>query len=277
MKKQGFKILHVGLLVLLCVLFVFPVYWMIITSLKPEAETIEWPPTLWPRDFTLENYQKLFAQAADAPVFTWFRNSAIAATSYALLSVTVSLLAGFALARMEFPGKKLYTSLLLLAMAVPGLILLLPSFVVVDALGWTDTLLAVILPHLGNTFGILLFAQFMKKIPRDIEDAAHIDGASSLQVLWYVMVPNVRPVILTLAVLNFMGNWNDYFWPFITLYSPEMRTMPIGMTTLQGRYEHFYGSMTAGATLMALPSIILFAFVMKHYVRSITLAGALKE
>jgi multiple sugar transport system permease protein len=264
-------------LLLLCVLFLAPVYWMVVTSVKPEGEAIEWPPTIWPRTFTFQNYRTLFAQSGDVPVFTWFRNSTLAATSYALLSVAICLLAGFGLARMEFPGKRLYASLLLLAMAIPGIILLLPSFVIVDFLGWTDTLYAIVLPHLGNTFGVLLFAQFMKKIPKDLEDAAHIDGATSLQVLWYVIMPNVRPVILTLLVLNFMGNWNDYFWPFITLYSPEMRTMPIGMTTLQGRYEHFYGSMTAGATLMALPSILLFLFVMKYYVRSITLAGALKE
>jgi len=277
MERKRQRIIRAGLVILLCLVFVFPVYWMIITSLKPEAETIEWPPTLWPRDLTLENYQNLFSNAEDVPVAKWFMNSAIAATCHSILSVTVCLLAGFALARMEFRGKQVYTGMLLLAMAIPGIILLLPSFVVVDGLGLTDTLLAIIVPHLGNTFGIILFAQFMRKIPRDLEDAAHIDGASSLQVLWYVMVPNVRPVILTLGVLAFMGNWNDYFWPFITLYSPEMRTMPIGMTTLQGRYEHFYGSMTAGATLLALPSIVLFAFVMKHYVRSITLAGALKE
>lgn len=269
--------LRIGVVVLLCAAFVFPVYWMVITSLKPEAETIEWPPTLWPRTWTFQNYRALFAQSADVPVFTWFRNSVIAATSYAILSVIISLLAGFALARMEFPGKRLYVSLVLLAMVIPGLILLLPSFVIVDSLGWTDTLFAIILPHLGNTFGILLFAQFIRKIPGDLDDAAHIDGATSLQVLRYVVLPNVKPVVLTLLVLNFMGNWNDYFWPFITLYSPEMRTMPIGMTTLQGRFEHFYGSMTAGATLMALPSVLLFIFVMKYYVRSITLAGALKE
>ncbi len=256
--------------------FLFPVYWMVITSLKPEAETLLWPPTLWPRIFTLENYRALMERSADAPVFLWFRNSLVAAASYAVASTVISLLAGFAVARMEFPGKRLYLSLLLMAMAIPGIILLLPSFIVVDFLGWADTLYAVILPHLGNTFGILLFAQFMKQIPKDLEDAARIDGATGLQVLRHIMVPNLRPVILTLFVLNFMGNWNDYFWPFITLYSPEMRTMPVGMVTLQGRYEHFYGIMTAGATLMAVPSIVLFALAMKYYVRSITLAGALK-
>ncbi len=264
-------------IILLCLLFLFPVYWVAITSFKPEAETIAWPPKLLPQPFTLDNYRNLLGDMTDTPVLLWFRNSLIAATCFSLLSVTISLLAGYAVARMEFVGKKLYVSLLLFAMAVPGIILLFPSFIVVDALGWLDTFYAIILPHLAGTFGILLFAQFLKKFPRDLEEAAFIDGANTLQVLWHVIFPHVKPIALTLVVLGFMGNWNDYFWPLIVLFSPGMRTLPIGMATLQGRYEQFYGTMTAGAAIMALPSILLFAGIMKYYVQAISMAGAIKE
>jgi multiple sugar transport system permease protein len=257
--------------------FLLPIYWLVVTSLKSEAENIAWPPTFWPQECTLENYREVVSHPEDTPVFSWFRNSLVAAASYSVLSVAIALLAGYALARMEFAGKRLYLILLLIGMAVPAIVLLIPSFIVVDALGWTDTLKAIIFPHLGNTFAILLIAQYLKKLPRDVEDAARIDGASSLKILIHIVVPFTKPVLVTLLVLNFMANWNDYFWPFITLYSPDMRTMPVGMATLQGRFFHFYGSMMAGAVLMALPSILLFILVQRYYIRAIGLSGALKE
>ncbi len=276
-RKNFAEWLRVLVILVLCVVFLFPVYWVAITSFKPEAETVTWPPKLLPQPFTLDNYTNLLSDMSDTPVLLWFRNSLIAASCYSVLSVTISLLAGYAVARMEFWGKKLYVSLLLFAMAVPGIIMLFPSFIVVDALGWLDTFYAIILPHLSGTFGIILFAQFLKKFPRDLEEAAFIDGATTMQVLCHVIFPHVKPIALTLLVLGFMGNWNDYFWPFIVLFSPDMRTLPIGMATLQGRYEQFYGTMTAGAAIMALPSILLFACIMKYYVQAISMAGAIKE
>jgi multiple sugar transport system permease protein len=276
-KIKLIKILHAFVLMFFSACFLFPIYWMLVTSFKPEQDIILWPPTLWPENFTFENYRSVTSHPEDTPIFRWFSNSLIAAISFSVLSVTINLLAGYALARLKFWGKKLYLLLLLIAMAIPGIILLIPSFIVVDFLGWTDTLNAIIFPALSGPFGVLLFYQFLSKFPKELEEAAAIDGASNFKILTSIIIPHTKPLIMTLLILGFMGNWNDYFWPFITLYSPEMRTMPVGMATLQGRFEHFYGIMTAGAVLMALPSILLFIIVQKYYIKAITLTGAIKE
>lgn len=269
--------LNALLLIAIAVAMLAPFYWMIATSMKTQAENMAWPLTFWPREWTLENYRRIFAHPEDTPVLLWFRNSVVAAGVYAVLSVALSLMAGFALARMRFAGRGLYLGLLLFALALPAIVLLIPSFLVVNGLGMTDTLWSIIIPGLCTPFGVLLVYQVLSKVPNDLEEAAVLDGATSLQVLWYLMIPSCKPVLITLLVLNFMGNWNDYFWPFINLFSPDTRTMPIGMATLQGRYELDYGSTMAGATLMALPSILIFICIQKYYIRSISLSGGMKE
>lgn len=257
--------------------FVFPLYWMGATSLKGEQEVVKWPPTLVPESPSLDNYKTVLSHQEDTPVFAWFKNSVIVASCYSILSVAVSLLAGYALARLVVVGKKVILTLLLIAMAIPSVVLIIPSFLLVDFLGWTDTLKAVIIPPLSAPFGVLLFYQYLSKFPKDLEEAAYIDGASSLRILISVIIPTAKPLVLTLVVMNFMAGWNDYFWPFLVLYSPKMRTLAVGMATLQGRFEHFYGQISAGAVMMALPSIILFILIQKYYVKAISLTGAIKE
>jgi multiple sugar transport system permease protein len=257
--------------------FIFPLYWMTTTSLKDQQEVVKLPPTLWPEKPSLDNYRGVLSHPEDTPVFTWLKNSLIVACGFAVLSVSVSLLGGYALARLIVIGKKTILTLLLTAMAIPGVVLIIPSFILVDFLGWTDTLKAVIIPPLSTPFGVLLFYQYLSKFPKDLEEAAYIDGASSLRILVSIIMPTAKPVVLTLLVMNFMAGWNDYFWPFIVLYSPEMRTMAVGMATLQGRFENFYGWVTAGAAMMALPSILIFILIQKYYVKAISLTGAIKE
>jgi len=250
---------------------------MTTTSLKDQQEVVKLPPTLWPEKPSLDNYRGVLSHPEDTPVFTWLKNSLIVALSFAILSVSVSLLAGYALARLVVIGRKTILTLLLTAMAIPGVVLIIPSFILVDFIGWTDTLKAVIIPPLSTPFGVLLFYQYLSKFPKDLEEAAYIDGASSLRILVSIILPTAKPVVLTLLVMNFMAGWNDYFWPFIVLYSPEMRTMAVGMASLQGRFENFYGWVTAGAAMMALPSILIFILIQKYYVKAISLTGAIKE
>ncbi len=203
----------------------------------------------------------------------WFLNSSVVAVTFSVLAVTICVLAAYPLARFEFRGQRIYTMAMLVTMVVPGIVLLVPNYVIVDRLGWTDTYAAVIFPGLGGVFGVLLLRQFFLSLPRELEEAAVMDGASSLQVLRHVIVPLSKPVVITLLVMSFMGSWNDYFWPLITLYSPQMRTLPVGMAALQGRYIHSYGAMMAGAVMIALPSILLFILVQKYYIQSIAQTG----
>lgn len=267
------KTLLLGLGVLLSVGFLFPVYWMLASAFKSEQEILKIPPSLFFFEPTLDNFRRILAHPEDTPVLRWFLNSTFVATSYAVLATAVSALAAFPLARMEFRGRGFYTALLFSSLIIPPIMLIIPSFVIVDWLRWTDTYAAVIFPGLGGVFGVLMLRQYFLALPADLEEAAAMDGANSWQVFRHVVLPLSESPLLTLLVMSFMASWNEYFWPLLTLYSPGMRTMPLGMATLQGRYTHHYGVMMAGALLIAIPSMILFVVVQKYYVRSIAESG----
>ena len=253
--------------------FIFPIYWMAVTAFKSESEILRFPPTLFPEEPTLANFETILAHPEDTPVLRWFLNSAFIACSFSVLAVSVCALAAYPLARMRFRARKLYIGTLLGSLVIPPMVLLIPNYVIIDWLGWTDTYLAVIIPGLGGVFGVLLLRQFFASLPKELEEAAVIDGASSWQVFRHVILPLSKAPLITLLVMSFMASWNDYFWPLITLCSPVMRTLPVGMATLQGRYVHSYGKMMAGALLIAIPSMLLLILVQRYYVRSIAQAG----
>jgi len=267
------RLLLLGLGAALATAFIFPIYWMAITAFKPEQEILQFPPTLYPHEPTTVNFAAILAHPEDTPVVQWFINSAVTATCHAMLAVIICAMAAYPLARMRFRGRKIYIGMLLGALIVPPMVLFLPNYVIVDSLGWTDTYLAIIMPGLGAAFGVLLLRQFFVMLPRELEEAAVIDGANSWHVFRHVIFPLSKSPLITFFVMAFMASWNDYFWPLITLYSPSMRTMPVGMAALQGRYIHSYGKMMAGALLIAIPSMLLFIFVQRYYVRSIAQTG----
>ena len=210
-------------------------------------------------------------------MFQWFINSLFAAVSYASLSVVVGVMAAFALARMQFRFRDAYFKIILASMAVPGMILFLPNYTTIDTLGWTDNLVAIIVPGLASTFGIFLLRQFFISVPKEIEEAAIIDGANIRQRIFYVIAPLAKESIIILWVMNFMSNWNDYLWALVVLYSPNKRTMPVGMSTLQGKYVTQYGPLMAGALFIAVPSILIFLLVQRYYIKGIDISGAVKE
>jgi multiple sugar transport system permease protein len=258
---------------ILAVITLFPLYWMLVTSLRHETQTTVWPPEFWPKDLTFENYRAILANTVDTPVLRWFVNSLIAATCFSLLSVAVCSLAAYALASFDFPGKNLYFGILISSMVVPGIVYLIPNYLTVDRLGWVDTYKALILPGLAGVTGVFLLRQFILSIPRSLQEAARIDGASRFWVYCRIVLPLSKPALLTYGLMGFLSNWNDYLWALIVMYSPEMRTLPVGILTLQGRYVHYYGKMMAGAFLTALPAIILFLIIQRHFVKGIVLTG----
>ncbi|HNS68228.1 MAG TPA: carbohydrate ABC transporter permease, partial [Mesotoga infera] len=170
-----------------------------------------------------------------------------------------------------------YFKIILASMAVPGMILFLPNYTTIDTLGWTDNLVAIIVPGLASTFGIFLLRQFFISVPKEIEEAAIIDGANIRQRIFYVIAPLAKESIIILWVMNFMSNWNDYLWALVVLYSPNKRTMPVGMSTLQGKYVTQYGPLMAGALFIAVPSILIFLLVQRYYIKGIDISGAVKE
>ncbi len=261
------------LAVVLALLMLFPMYWMFATSLKLEHNTTIWPPQFFPNPVTFDNYRAVLENTVDTPVARWFMNSLIVALCHTVGVLVVASLAAYALARLDFPGKEVYFWVCVGSMVVPGVIFLIPNYLTVDALGWIDRYPALIFPGMASAGAVFLLRQYFLGIPKALEEAALIDGASRFRIFWQIVLPLSKPVILTQGLMSFLGSWNDYLWALIVMFSQEMRTLPVGIMTLQGRYIHRYGTMMAGAFLTALPALILFVIVQRHFVRGIVLTG----
>jgi multiple sugar transport system permease protein len=258
---------------LLTVVFVGPLLLILLTSFKSQSESRTVPPTYLPTEPTLRAYDVLFFQDAASPVLRWFLNSLGAATMHAALVVTVCSLAGYALARMEFRFKRAIFAGIILTLFVPGFIFLMPNFLLLDKIGWLDTIWALVVPGAAGAFGVFFMRQFFVGLPVELEESARLDGATPLRTWWSIVLPNARPALVTLAVLSFLANWNDFIWPIYVLFSPERLTLPAGLSRLQGAYTIDYPVVMAGAMLAAIPVLALFAFVQRYVIEGVASSG----
>ena len=260
------------LLAILSIIFLGPLLIMFFTSLKTAGESQSVPPTLWPEAPTLRAYDILLS-AADNPIFLWFANSMVAASLHALLVVVTASLAGYALARMEFAGRNVIFGLIISTLFVPGFIFLMPNFLLLDAFGWLDTLLAIIVPGAAGAFGVFFMRQFFLGLPKEFEESARIDGAGPFTAFLRIMLPNAMPAMVTLLVLAFLANWNDFIWPLYVLFSDARLTLPVGLTKLQGAYTIDYPVIMAGAVIASLPVLILYIFVQRYVIEGVASGG----
>ena len=249
-----------------------PILFIILTAFKTVDESRTVPPTMVPASPTTRAFDVLFG-SDDAPVLTWFANSMIAATAHALLVVVVASMAGYALARMDFPGKRIVTALIISTLFLPGFIFLMPNFLILDRLQWLDTLWALIVPGAAGAFGVFFMRQFFTGLPKEFEESARVDGAGPFRTFFSIMLPNARPAIVTLIVLSFLANWNDFIWPIYVLFSPERLTLPVGLSKLQGAYTIDYPVVMAGAAIAAIPVLILFSFVQRYVIEGVAQGG----
>ncbi|HEY0070696.1 MAG TPA: carbohydrate ABC transporter permease [Chloroflexia bacterium] len=260
------------LMLLISALIVMPLVWMISTSLKPKSQwftkDIEWIP----RTFTLDNYQKLFSNPS-TPIANWFFNSVMIALASTALVLAVDALAAYAYARMEFPGRNLLFGLMLLTLFLPGMMFLVPNFLTVASLGLLNNPLGVILPGLAGVFGVFFLRQFFESIPKELEEAASIDGANRFQIFYQVVLPLAKPALATLGILTFLASWNDFLWPLLILREPKLQTLPPGLRTLQGAYSSEYGLMLAGAVIVALPVLLIYIVLQRYIVQSVASTG----
>jgi len=261
-------------ILLLAILWAAPLLYMLSTSLKPESQTISWPVRWIPAEPTLENYRAIMAATSDqSPLLRWMWNSFLTASLHTALVLLVSSLAAYAYARMQFRGRDALFAILMGTLMVPPVMNFVPNYIIVDRLGWLDTYAALIFPGLGGVFGVFLLRQFFLGIPRDLEDAARIDGAGPLRIYWTIVLPLAKPALVTLAIFTFMGHWNDFLWPLIVMNDPEMLTLPPGLALFQGKYITFYGKLMAGAMISALPVLIVFLFAQRFFIKGISLTG----
>jgi multiple sugar transport system permease protein len=260
---------YAGLL-LLTVLFVSPLVFMVSTSFKTNFEAAQ--PTWIPKEPTTEGYSFVFS-ASQTPVLRWFANSLLAAAGQTLLILVTASMAAYALARMEFPGKRLLTGLIIATIFIPPIVLLIPNYAIVAELGWLDSLTAVIVPGAAGAFGVFFLRQFFVSLPRELEEAAVLDGANRFQIFTRVILPLSKPALATLALLSFLVNWNDFLWPLYVLFSPERLTLQPGLSTLQSAFGTDYATIMVGGVIASVPVLILFVIAQRFIIEGVSRSG----
>lgn len=251
-------------------LIVIPLYWMIITSVKTQTAIFTYPIEWFPSDFTLANFADLFSRFPFGRVLV---NSAVVSVSYSVISIITCSMAAFAFAKIPFRGSEALLKVYLATLMIPFQSTLIPLFMLFNSAGLSNTYMSVIIPSLFRVFGIFLLVQHMRTIPDDYIDAARIDGASYLTVLWKVILPLSAPVIAGYAVITFMDAWNDYLWPLVMLTKPEMMTVPVALGMVNGQFERNFGVQMAGSLISIIPVILIYLFAQSKMKDGLTLGG----
>jgi len=273
MKKEPevYKVISNVILFAIALLFIFPFYWIISGSFKLQKVAIQLPPEWFPKSPTWANYTELFLN----PAARWFFNSVwISLASMVLVLLTASM-AGYVLAKKRFTGRKIIFSILIMAMALPKQTVLVPLVRLMNTLKLYDSLSAVIFPAVGWPFGVFLMKQFCETLPTEILEAARIDGANEGKTFVQIVCPIIKPAFGALAIFTFISTWNDYFLQLVMLSSRENFTISLGIATLQAEMATNYGVLMAGATLGALPIVLIFLCFQKYFTNGITM-GAVK-
>lgn len=265
------RILLYAVLTLFGLFFLLPLLWMFVTAVKPQSE---WLSTNWiPRDATFGNFSSILNNPS-LPVLRWFFNSTLIATVFTVLVVALDAMAAYAYARMEFPGRNILFSLLLATLVMPGIIFLVPNYLTVASLGGLNRYWGILAPGLAGVFGVFFLRQFFQGIPRELEEAALIDGASIWTTFFRVVLPLSVPALSTLGIITFLASWNDFLWPLLIVGSdPSKQTLPVGLAKLQGAYSFEYGQLMAGAVIAALPVLILYLLLQRYIVQSVASTG----
>jgi multiple sugar transport system permease protein len=267
------RLLSYAALILLTAVFVAPLLWMLSTSFKSGAEATQLPPSWIPKGVSTEGYSTILNPDSQTPVLQWFVNSMLAATAHTVLVLATSSLAAYALARMEFRGKRIMFAVIISTLFIPQFVFLMPNYLIVSALGWTNTLLAVMVPGAAGAFGVFFLRQFFQSLPRELEEAALIDGANRFQIFLRIILPLSKPALATLAVLSFLTNWNDFLWPVYVLFSPESLTLPPGLSILKGAYTTNYAVIMAGGVIASIPVLILFVIGQRYIIQGVSRSG----
>jgi multiple sugar transport system permease protein len=264
------RVLLYVVLVLFALFFLLPLLWMFVTAIKPFEEWVQ--PNWIPNNPTFENFRSIFADPT-LPAPRWFLNSLGIASIFTALVLIIDSLAGYAYARMEFPGRNLLFGLLLATLVMPGLMFLIPNYLTINRLGWLNTYQGVMAPGLAGVFGVFFMRQFFQGIPKELEEASRIDGAGTWTTFYRVVLPLAKGALATLAVITFMASWNDFLWPLLVLNDRTMQTLPVGLATIQGQYTFDYGKLMAGAAVTAMPVLILYMFLQRYIVQSVAMTG----
>jgi multiple sugar transport system permease protein len=250
---------------------VLPFAWMVISSFKPNGEIQRIPPTWLPEAATTGNYQELFERLRFP---TYFFNSTFVAVVVTLGNLLFCSMLGYALAKLDFRGKRVVFALVLGTLMVPAMVTFVPLFVLVSNLGLTNTFPGLFLPYLVQPLGVFLMRQYFLGLPDELIQAARVDGASELRIFWNVMLPLAGPALATLAILTFLGSWNNFLWPLVVARTEDYYTLPVALALYSiGQNATQYGLLLAGAVIVVLPVIVIFLLLQRYFVQGIAMTG----
>jgi multiple sugar transport system permease protein len=276
MKNSVFKRRNAGMaaayliLVFFAIVMIFPFVWMLMSSFKDATQIFKMK--LFPTAPTLDNYRYIFfSRGSKFP--QWFLNSAIVATCTTISVLFFDSLLGYTLSKFRFPGKKLIFLLIISTLMIPTEMLVIPWYAMIRAMKWGNTYWAIMFPGMISAFGVYLMRQFMSTIPDDLIDAARVDGQGELRIFLTVVMPLVSPALATLAIFNFIGNWNSFLWPLIAASKPRMFTLPVGLANFSGEAGSDWHYIMTGATVAMLPLVIIFLIFQKQIVKGIAMTG----
>lgn len=272
MKKTLSSLLLHAALLLLAAATLVPLVWMVSASLMPEGEANTEPPPFFPSEVTWVHYQELFTRL---DLGRHFLNSTLIATVVTVVSLFLNSMAGYAFAKLRFPGRDRLFAFLIAAMVIPSQVSMLPLFLLMKSMGLVNSYWGVILPSMATILGIFLIRQYALSVPSELLDAARIDGASEWRIYWSIVLPLCKPVLVTMAVFNFLAMWNDFMWPLIILSDQDHYTLPVALANLSGEHVQDVELMMAGSVVTVLPVLAVFMFLQRYYIAGI-MAGSVK-
>lgn len=265
------KVLLYSSLVLYAIITFIPFAWALSASFKSLQEISSGAINFIPQNFTLDNYKKIFIQE---PLFgRWLLNSIFVATCVTGFNLLFNSMAGYALARINFVGNRFWFLLILAVLMIPGQITLIPSYLILKALGWLNSYQGLIVPNLVNATFIFMMRQFFLSFPKELEEAAALDGLSRWETFISIVLPLAKPALAAQAIFIFMGNWNNFLTPLIILSDPEMFTLPLGLNTFKGQYITYWNYIMAASMVLTLPALAIYAFFNRYFIQGVTFTG----
>ncbi|ENI8615333.1 carbohydrate ABC transporter permease [Listeria monocytogenes] len=268
-KSRGAQIAVISILTVGGFFMILPFIWMVLSSLKTDAEILKIPPTIWPETFTLDNFTKLFTEMD----FAIYLKNTLIIVFFSFFGLFLNAMAGYGFAKFKFKGKNKLFYLVLATMMIPGQVTMIPVYLLLNATGLTNTMTGIVLPGLVGAFGIFLFRQFMSTISDDLLEAARLDGASEFYIFWRIVIPISRPVLAVQGILTFIAGWNSFLWPLIIANDEKFYTLSVGLQLLKGQYGSNYALQMAGATFMVIPIILIFMTFQKYILKGFNVSG----
>lgn len=260
-----------AVLTIALVAVIAPFVWMVLGSFKTQGELLQSPPTWWPQTATLDNYTRLFARLNFSQ---YFLNSTLVAVAVTAGNLLFCSMVGYALAMLDFPGRRALFLVVMGTLLIPGVVTFVPLFILVTNIGLANSLPGLILPFLATPFGVFLMRQYISGLPRDLLDAGRVDGASELRIFARIFLPLCGPALATLGILTFLGSWNNFLWPLVVAQEESKYTLPVALALYaKGQNSTQYGLLLAGATVVVIPVLAIFLAFQRRFIEGIATTG----